>query len=106
MTVEVILITEDMGVLLICNHPQSQDASTQINAGKNRIVLDDLPSLVLPENRQTTRIAQAIPLMPQSSDLGQSTRTVANVYSMVGALYLPWMSGVLEECLGEGYWLL
>ena len=24
---------------------------------------------------------------------------------MTGALYLPWMSGVLEEHLGEGYWL-
>ena len=25
---------------------------------------------------------------------------------MVGASYLPWMSGVLEERSGEGYWLL
>ena len=31
---------------------------------------------------------------------------VGDAYSMAGALYLPWMSGVLEECLGEGYWLL
>ena len=46
-----------------------------------------------------------IPLMPRSSDLKQSIRTVADVYLMVGALYLPWMLGVLEECLGEGYWL-
>ena len=30
---------------------------------------------------------------------------VNNVYSMAGALYLSWISGVLEECLGEGYWL-
>ena len=25
---------------------------------------------------------------------------------MAGASYLPWMSGVLEEHPGEGYWLL
>ena len=25
---------------------------------------------------------------------------------MVGASYLPWMLGVLEECPGKGYWLL
>ena len=25
---------------------------------------------------------------------------------MVGVSYLPWMLGVLEEHLGEGYWLL
>ena len=53
-----------------------------------------------------TRIAPAIPLMPQSSDLEQSIRVVTDAYSMVGASYLPWRSGVLEECLGEGYWLL
>ena len=27
------------------------------------------------------------------------------VPGQVGALYLPWMSGVLEEHLDEGYWL-
>ena len=31
---------------------------------------------------------------------------VTDVYSMVGASYLPWMLGVLEEHPGEGYWLL
>ena len=29
-----------------------------------------------------------------------------DMYLMVGALYLPWMSGVPEECPGEGYQLL
>ena len=24
---------------------------------------------------------------------------------MVGASYLPWLAGTLEECPGEGYWL-
>ena len=51
------------------------------------------------------RTAPAIPLMPWSSDLEGSTRLVTNVHLMVGALYLPWMSGVLEEYPGEGYWL-
>ena len=69
MLIEVILIAEDMGVLLICNHPQSQDASIQTDASKNKIISGDLPSLGLLVNRQVTRTAQAIPLMPWSSDL-------------------------------------
>ena len=36
--VEVILITKDMGVLLICNHPQSQDASIQTDVSKSRVI--------------------------------------------------------------------
>ena len=52
------------------------------------------------------RVVPAIPLIPQSSDLEQSARLVADAYSMAGALYLPWMLGVLEEHLGEEYWLL
>ena len=51
------------------------------------------------------RTAPAIPLMPWSSNLEQSTRIVTDVHLMAGASYLPWMLGVLEECLGEGYWL-
>ena len=56
-------------------------------------------------NSLATWIVQAIPLMPWSSDLEQSARIVTNAHLMVGISYLPWMSGVLEECLGEGYWL-
>ena len=52
------------------------------------------------------RTAPAIPLMPQSSDLEQGARAVADAYSMAGVSYLPWMLGVLEEHPGEGYWLL
>ena len=28
------------------------------------------------------------------------------VFTMGGASYLPWLVGSLEECPGEGYWLL
>ena len=103
---EVVLITEDMGVLLVCNLLQFQDASIQTDASESRVISGSSPSLDLQVNRQTMRIASAIPLMPQSSNLEQSTRLVTNAYSMVGVSYLPWMSGVLEECPGEGYWLL
>ena len=102
---EVVLIAKDMVALLVCNNQQSQDTSIQTNASENRIVSDNLPDLGLPENRQATRIVPVIPLMPQSSNLEQSARVVANAYSMAGALYLPWMSRVLEECPGVGYWL-
>ena len=66
----VVLITEDMGVLLICNHLQSQDMSIQTDACKSRIGLGNLPSLALQANSSVMRIAQAILLMPQSSNLG------------------------------------
>ena len=26
-------------------------------------------------------------------------------FAMAGASYLPWLTGTLEECPGEGYWL-
>ena len=42
------------------------------------------------------------PLMPQSSDLEWATREVGTEFSMVGALYLLWMTGVLEECHCHG----
>ena len=103
---EVILITKGMGVLLVCNLPQSQDVSIQTYVSESRVVLDDSPSLDSQVNKQMMRIAPAIPLMPWNSDLEQSARLVANAYSMAGVLYLPWMSGVLEERLGKGYWLL
>ena len=101
----VVLIAADMVALLICNYQQSQDVSIQTIASRDRIVLDDLLSLGLSERRQVMRTAPAIPLMPQSSNLEQGARVVTDAYSMVGALYLSWMSGVLEEHLGEGYWL-
>ena len=49
---------------------------------------------------------RVIPFMPQSSNLALATREVGAAFLMAGPLYLPWMSGVLKDYLGEGYWLL
>ena len=70
LAMEAILIAKDMGVLLVCNLPQSQDVSIQTDASENRVVLGDLPSLDLLGRRQVTRSPQAIPLMLRSSSLG------------------------------------
>ena len=35
---EAVLITEDMGVLLTCNLPQSQDTNTQTDVNKNKAI--------------------------------------------------------------------
>ena len=37
LVMEVVLIAEDMGALLVCNLLQSQDVSTQTNANKNTL---------------------------------------------------------------------
>ena len=105
LVMEVILITEDMGVLLICNPLQSQDASTQTNVSKSRVVLGDSPSLGLPERRLETTIQEVIPLMPGNSGLGWATREMGTALTMGGVSYLPWLVGSLEECPGEGCWL-
>ena len=105
LVVEVALITEDMGVLLVCNLLQSQDTNTLTDVSKNRIVSDGLPSLDLPERRLGTTNQAAIPLMPRSSDLGWATREMGAAFAMAGASYLPWLVGTLEERPGEGYWL-
>ena len=102
---EVVLIAEDMGALLVCNRLQSQDTNTQIDASENRIVLDDSLSLDSPERRLETMNREAIPLMPRSSGSGWATREMGAAFAMVGASYLPWLAGTLEECPGEGYWL-
>ena len=102
---EAILITEDMGVLLVCNLLQSQDASIQTDTSENRAALDILPSSGLPERRQVMRDLQAIPLMLGSSGLGWATREMGAAFTMGGASYLPWLAGSLEEHPGEGYWL-
>ena len=86
---EAILIAEDMGVLLVCNLLQSQDASIQTNMSENRAALDILPSSGLPERRQVMRDLQAIPLMLGSSSLGWATREMGAVFTMGGASYLP-----------------
>ena len=105
LVVGVILIAEDMGVLLVCNLLQSQDANTQTAANENRVALDDLPSLDLPERRRETMNREVIPLMPRSSGSGWATREMGAAFAMAGASYLPWLAGTLEERLGEGYWL-
>ena len=105
LVVGVVLIAEDMGVLLVCNLLQSQDANTQTTANENRVALDDSPSLDLPERRQETTNREAIPLMPRSSGSGWATREMGAAFAMAGASYLPWLAGTLEEYLGEGYWL-
>ena len=102
---EVVLITEDMGVLLVCNLLQSQDASIQTDANKSRAVSGSSPSSGLPGRRVETMTQEAIPLMPRSSSLGWATREMGTAFMMGGASYLPWLVGSLEECLGEGYWL-
>ena len=102
---EAILIAEDMGALLVCNLLQSQDASIQTNASKNRVVLGSSPSLGLPERRLEMTTWEAIPLMPRNSGSGWATREMGAMFAMGGASYLPWLAGSLEERLGEGYWL-
>ena len=102
---EVVLITEDTGVLLACNPLQSQDANTQIGVSKSRVVSGGLPSLGSPERRLETTIQEAIPLMLRSSGLGWATREMGATFTMGGVSYLPWLAGSLEECPGEGYWL-
>ena len=72
--VEVVLIAKDMGVSLICNLLQSQDASTQTDANGNRVVLGGSPSSGSPERRLEMTTREAIPLMPRSSSLGWATR--------------------------------
>ena len=98
-----ILIAKDMGVLLVCNLLQSQDANTQTDANENRVVSGNLPSSDLPERRPETMIQEAIPLMLRSSGLGWATREMGAAFTMGGASYLPWLVGSLEEHPGEGY---
>ena len=103
---EIILIAEDMGALLVCNLSQSQDASTQVDVNESRVVLSDSPSLGSLERRPEARDLQVIPLMLGSSGSGWATREMGTTFTMGGVSYLPWLVGSLEECLGEGYWLL
>ena len=106
LVMEATLITEDMGMLLTCNPPQSQYTSTQTDANESRVISVGLPSSGLLERGPMTRDPQAIPLMPGSSSSGWATREMGTVSTMGGASYLPWLAGSLEECPGEGYWLL
>ena len=105
LVVGVVLIAEDTGVLLVCNLPQFQDASIQIDASENRVVSGDSPSLDSPERRLETTSREAIPLMLRSSGSGWATREMGTAFAMAGASYLPWLAGTLEERPGEGYWL-
>ena len=105
LVVEVVLIAEDMGVLLVCNLLQSQDASIQTDASENRVASGDSPSLALPERRLEMTSQEAIPLMPRSSGSGWVSREMGAAFAMAGASYLPWLAGSLEERPGEGYWL-
>ena len=102
---EVVLIAEDMGVLLVCNLPQSQDMSIQTDVSKSRVISDDSLSSDLLERRQAMRSQQVIPLMPGSSGSGWATREMGTMFTMGGVSYLPWLAGSLEERPGEGYWL-
>ena len=105
LVVEVVLIAEDTGVLLVCNLLQSQDASIQIDVSANRAVSDGSPNLDSPERRLEMTNREVIPLMPRSSGLGWVTREMGAAFAMAGASYLPWLAGTLEERPGEGYWL-
>ena len=103
--VEVVLIAEDMGALLVCNLLQSQDASIQTDANENRAILDGSPSLGSLERRLETTNQEAIPLMPRNSGSEWASREMGAAFAMAGASYLPWLVGTLEERPGEGYWL-
>ena len=105
LAVGVVLIVEDMGALLACNLPQSQDMSIQTAVSESRVVLGDSPNLGSPERRLEMTIRETIPLMPRSSGSGWATREMGAAFMMGGASYLPWLAGSLEERLGEGYWL-
>ena len=105
LVVEVVLIAEDTGALLICNLPQSQDVSTQTGVSGNRVILGGSPSSGLPERRLEMTNQEAIPLMPRSSSSGWATREMGATFAMGGASYLPWLVGTLEKHPGEGYWL-
>ena len=105
LVVEVVLIAKDMGVLLVCNLLQSQDANTQTVVNESRVVSGDLPDLGLPGRRLETMNREAIPLMPRSSGSGWVTGEMGAAFAMAGASYLPWLAGTLEERPGEGYWL-
>ena len=105
LVVEVFLIAEDTGVLLVCNLLQSQDMNIQTNVSGSRIVLDGSPSSDLPERRLGMTNREAIPLMPRSSGSGWASREMGAAFAMAGASYLPWLVGTLEERPGEGYWL-
>ena len=105
LVVEVVLITEDMGVSLVCNPLQSQDASIQTDVSENRVVLDGSPGSDSPGRRLETMSREAIPLMPRSSGSGWASREMGAAFAMAGASYLPWLAGTLEERPGEGYWL-
>ena len=105
LVVEVVLIAEDTGVLLVCNPLQSQDASIQIDVSENRVVLGNSLNSGLPERRLEMTNREAIPLMLRSSDSGWATREMGAAFAMAGASYLPWLAGSLEERPGEGYWL-
>ena len=63
LVVGVVLIAEDMGVLLACNLLRSQDANTQTDGSRNRIVLDNSLSLGSPVRRLEMTNREAIPLM-------------------------------------------
>ena len=102
---EVILITKDMGALLICNLPQSQDVSAQTDANESRVVSGGSPSSDLPERRVEMMTREVIPLMLRSSGSGWVTREMGAAFMMGGVSYLPWLVGSLEEHPGEGYWL-
>ena len=83
LVMEVVLITEDTGVWLVCNPPQSQDTSTQTDVNENRAVLGSLLSLGLPERRLETTNREVIPLMPRSSGSGWATREMGVTFTIV-----------------------
>ena len=105
LVVGVVLITKDMGALLVCNLLQSQDASIQTDANENRVVLDDLPSLGSLERIWEMMNQGVIPLMLRNSSSEWASREMGAAFVMAGASYLPWLAGTLEERPGEGYWL-
>ena len=89
LVVEAVLITEDMGVLLVCNLLQSQDMSIQTDASKSRVISGSSLSSGLVERRLETTIWEVTPLMLRSSDSGWATREMGTAFTMGGVSYLP-----------------
>ena len=79
--------------------------SIQTDANENKVVLDDSPSLGSLERRWETTSQGVIPLMLRSSGSEWASREMGAAFAMVGASYLPWLAGTLEERPGKGYWL-
>ena len=73
----------------LLNQTELDNASTQTDVSKSRVILDSLPSSGSLERRLETMIWEAIPLMLGSSGLEWTTREMGAAFTMGGVSYLP-----------------